>query len=61
MMKIWIYTWAYIFEILAGLDRLWDWCAHQVDHNDYLVGFVGALWIIIMVHLLGAVCVLGVR
>ena len=54
MVKIWVYTWAYVFEVLALLDRIWDWCVDQVDHNDYLAGFVGALWIIMMVHVVGA-------
>jgi hypothetical protein len=50
-MKIWCYAWAYVFEVLALLDRVGDWMVDQVDHNDYLAGFLFAVVLFAMVYL----------
>ena len=55
MMRLWCYAWAYVFEALALLDRFGDWMVDQVDHNDYLAGFVFAVVLFAIPYLLGIV------
>lgn len=57
-MKIWCYAWAYVFEVLALLDRVGDWMVDQVDHNDYLVGALGVVVLYMLVYLVGSAGVL---
>ena len=52
---VWIYSWAFIFVVLEKLDRLSDWLADQVDHNDYLAGFVFALVLFAIPYIIGVV------
>ena len=52
---VWIYGWAYIFVVLEKLDKLADWLADQVDHNDYLAGFVFALVLFAIPYIIGVV------
>ena len=52
---VWVYCWAYIFVALEKLDRLSDWLADQVDHNDYLAGFVFALVLFAIPYLVGII------
>ena len=54
-MKLWVYAWAYVFVLLGLLDRLGDWLEYQVDHNDYLVGAVGALALLAIPYLIGVI------
>ena len=58
MMKLWCYAWAYVFEVLALLDRFGDWMVDQVDHNDYLVGALGVVVLYMLVYLVGSAGVL---
>ena len=53
--SMWIYGWAYLFVILGLLDRLGDWMEDQVDHNDYLAGFVGAVCLMAIPYLVGII------
>lgn len=55
MMRLWCYAWAYVFEVLALLDRVGDWMVDQVDHNDYLAGFLFAVVLFAIPWLLGIV------
>lgn len=55
MMKLWCYAWGYVFEVLALLDRFGDWMVDQVDHNDYLAGFLFAVMLFAIPWLLGIV------
>lgn len=55
MTAVWVYGWAYLFVILMLLDRLGDWMADQVDHNDYLAGAIGALTLIAIPYLIGVI------
>ena len=50
---IWIYGWAYIFILLEQLDRLADWMADQIDHNNYLAGAIGALALMAIPYIIG--------
>ena len=52
---IWCYVWAYIFVILEKMDKIGDWLADQVDHNDYLAGFVFALVLFAIPYIIGVV------
>lgn len=58
MVKLWCYFWAYVYEVLALLDKVADWVAWQIDHNDYLVGALGVAWLYILVYLVGGAGVL---
>ena len=56
---VWIYGWAYAF-IIAGLickmlDRIGDWLADQVDHNDYLAGFVFGICLFALPYIVGII------
>ena len=51
----WIYFWAYIFVGLELVDKLGDWVGHQIDHNDYLAGFVGAVCLMAIPYLVGII------
>ena len=55
MIKVWCLAWAYIYEILGQIDRLGDWMADQIDHNDYLVGALVVVYFIVFSWFLGAV------
>ena len=55
MMRLWCYAWAYVFEVLALLDKAADWAAYQIDHNDYLAGFLFAVALFAIPYLLGCV------
>ena len=50
---IWIYGWAYIFILLEQLDKLGDWMADQIDHNNYLAGAIGALALMAIPYIIG--------
>jgi len=52
---VWIYSWAYVFVVLEKLDKLGDWMADQIDHNDYLAGFVFALVLFAIPYIIGVV------
>ena len=52
---IWCYLWAYVFVALEKLDKLSDWLTDQVDHNDYLAGFVFALTLFAIPYIIGVV------
>ena len=58
MSKIWMYFWAYLYEVLGLLDKAADWAAWQIDNNDYLAGALGVVWLYIMVYLVGGMGVL---
>ena len=58
LVKLWCYFWAYVYEALGLLDRLWEWAADQVDNNDYLAGALGVVVLYIMVYLVGGAGVL---
>ena len=53
MKTIWIYGWTYIFILLEQLDRLADWMADQIDHNNYLAGAIGALALMAIPYIIG--------
>ena len=53
MKTIWIYSWAYVFILLEQLDRLADWMADQIDHNNYLAGAIGALALMAIPYIIG--------
>ena len=53
MKTIWIYSWAYIFILMEQLDRLADWMADQIDHNNYLAGAIGALALMAIPYIIG--------
>ena len=55
MKTLWIYGWAYIFIALEKLDKLGDWLGDQIDHNDYLAGFVGAVCLMAIPYLIGII------
>ena len=52
---VWVYAWAYVFVALEKLDRLADWMADQIDHNNYLAGFVFALTLFAIPYLVGII------
>ena len=52
---VWIYSWAYVFVMLEKLDGFGKWLEHQVDHNDYLAGFVFALTLFAIPYLVGII------
>lgn len=54
-MKAWTLFWAYLFVILAALDRFGEWLEDQVDNNDYLAGALGALALIEIPYLVGII------
>lgn len=54
MKKVWVYAWAYVFVALEKLDKLSDWLADQVDHNDYLAGGLIVTSFMIVSWMLGA-------
>ena len=51
----WIYGWAYLFIALELLDRFGSWLEDQVDHNDYLAGFIGAVCLLAIPYLIGII------
>lgn len=51
----WIYGWAYLFVALELLDRFGKWLEDQVDHNDYLAGFIGAVCLMAIPYLIGVI------
>ena len=53
MVKLWCYFWAYVYEALGLLDREADWVADQIDHNDYLAGFVFGVCLFAIPYVLG--------
>ena len=53
--KAWIYGWAYLFVALEKLDKFGDWLGDQIDHNDYLAGFVGAVCLMAIPYLIGII------
>lgn len=53
MKTIWIYSWAYVFILMEQLDRLADWMADQIDHNNYLAGAIGALALMAIPYIIG--------
>ena len=50
---VWCYLWAYVFTALEKLDKLSDWLADQVDHNNYLAGAIGALALMAIPYIIG--------
>ena len=58
MMRLWCYAWAYVFEVLALLDKAADWAEDQIDHNDYLAGALGVVVLYMLVYLVGGAGVL---
>ena len=52
---IWCYLWAYIFVALEKLDKLGDWMADQIDHNNYLAGAIGALTFMAIPYAVGLI------
>lgn len=57
-MRLWCYFWGYLEILGEALDRLGDWMADQVDHNDYLAGALGVVCMYILVYLVGSAGVL---
>ena len=57
MTKLWCYAWGLWFIALELLDRLGDWLADQVDHNDYLAG---ALFVLVLFEMVWAVGIINV-
>ena len=55
MKTLWIYGWAYLFVALEQLDKFGDWLGDQIDHNDYLAGFVGAVCLMAIPYLIGII------
>ena len=53
--KVWIYGWAYLFVVLELLDRLADWLGDQIDHNDYLAGFVFGICLFAIPYIVGLI------
>lgn len=58
----WCYLWEYLFiawELLKRcgkrLDLFGEWMEHQVDHNNYLAGFIGAVYLITIPWLIGII------
>ena len=51
----WVYGWAYVFVALELLDRFGKWLEEQIDHNDYLAGFVFALTLFAIPYLVGII------
>ena len=55
MKTLWIYSWAFIFVVLEKLDKLSDWMADQIDHNNYLAGAIGALALMAIPYIIGVI------
>lgn len=55
MTKLWCYAWAYVYEVLGLLDRFGDWMVDQIDHNDYLAGFVFAVVLFAIPYIVGII------
>ena len=55
MKTLWIYSWAYVFVVLEMLDKLGDWMADQIDHNNYLAGAIGALTLMAIPYAVGLI------
>ena len=51
----WDYGWAYFFIALKPLDRFGAWLEDQVDHNDYLAGAIGAVFLMLLPWLFGVI------
>ncbi len=56
-MRLWCYFWGYLVIVGEALDRLGDWMAEQVDHNDYLAG---ALFVLVLFEMVWAVGIINV-
>ncbi len=56
-MRVWELFWAYVYEIMALLDRLGDWLEYQVDHNDYLAG---AVFVVVLFEFVWAMGIIDV-
>ncbi|MBQ9283870.1 MAG: hypothetical protein IJ216_02330 [Acidaminococcaceae bacterium] len=54
---VWVYGWAYLFIARELLNRFGDWMLEQIDHNDFLSGFMFA-WILFCLAWLGGVVTL---
>ena len=52
---VWIYGWAYVFITLGLLDRFGKWLEDQIDHNDYLAGFVFGICLFALPYLIGII------
>ena len=55
MKTLWIYSWAFIFVVLEKLDKLSDWMADQIDHNNYLAGAIGAMALMAIPYIIGVI------
>ena len=55
MKTLWTYGWAYLLVALEKLDKFGDWLGDQIDHNDYLAGFVGAVCLMAIPYLIGVI------
>ena len=51
----WIYGWAYVFVAQELLDRFGKWLEHQIDHNDYLAGFVFGVCLFAIPYIIGII------
>ena len=54
-MKIWVYFWAYVYEVISLVDRAAGWLEYQVDNNDYLAGAIGAICLMAIPYLIGII------
>ena len=52
---MWIYGWAYMFVALEQLDRFGKWLEDQIDHNDYLAGFVFGICLFAIPYIIGII------
>ena len=52
---VWCYLWAYVFILLEKMDKLGDWIANQIDHNDYLAGFVFGVCLFAIPYIIGII------
>ena len=51
----WVYGWAYLFVALELLDRFGKWLEYQIDHNDYLAGFVFGVALFALPYIIGII------
>ena len=51
----WVYGWAYVFVALELLDRFGKWLEDQIDHNDYLAGFVFGICLFAIPYIIGII------
>lgn len=52
---VWIYGWAYLFVALELVDRFGKWLEDQIDHNDYLAGFVFGICLFAIPYVVGII------